>query len=59
MHILVIKTLTYNAGDVEDAGSIAVSGIPPEEGNGYPFQYSCLLNSMDKGAWQAELDTTE
>ena len=26
MHILVIKTLPYNAGDVEDAGSISVSG---------------------------------
>ena len=23
------------------------------EGNGNPFQYSCLGNSMDKGAWRA------
>ena len=23
------------------------------EGNGYPLQYSCLENSMDRGAWQA------
>ena len=23
------------------------------EGNGYPFQYSCLENSMDRGAWRA------
>ena len=22
------------------------------EGNGYPLQYSCLENSMDRGAWQ-------
>ena len=22
-----------------------------EEGNGYPLQYSCLENSMDRGAW--------
>ena len=27
-----------------------------EKKNGYPFQYSCLENSMDRGAWQA---TTE
>ena len=25
----------------------------PEEGNSYPLQYSCLENSMDRGAWQA------
>ena len=25
----------------------------PGERNGYPFQYSCLENSIDKGAWQA------
>ena len=24
-----------------------------EEGNGYPFQYSCLENSIDRGAWRA------
>ena len=26
---------------------------PPEKGNGYPLQYSCLENSMDRGAWWA------
>ena len=37
----------------------------PGEGNGNPLQYSCLENSMDRGAWQAtvhgvsDLDTTE
>ena len=25
----------------------------PGEGNGNPFQYSCLENPMDRGAWQA------
>ena len=37
---------TCNAGDL---GSTAGSGISPEEGNGYPFQYSCLENPMDRG----------
>ena len=26
---------------------------PPGEGNGNPLQYSCLENSMDRGAWWA------
>ena len=25
----------------------------PGEGNGYLLQYSCLENSMDRGAWRA------
>ena len=37
-----------NAGD---AGSIPELGISPGEGNGNPLQYSCLENSMDRGAW--------
>ena len=28
-------------------------GIFPGEGNGNPLQYSCLENSMDRGAWWA------
>ena len=39
-----------NAGDL---GLIPGSERPPEEGNGNPLQYSCLENSMDRGAWQA------
>ena len=27
------------------------SGRSPGEGNGYPFQYSCLENPMDRGTW--------
>ena len=34
-------------------GSIPGLGGAPEEGNGYPLQYSCLENPMDRGAWQA------
>ena len=31
-------------------GSILGSGRSPGEGNGNPLQYSCLENSMDRGA---------
>ena len=31
--------------------------IPPEGGNGYPLQYSCLESSMDRGAWLAKSRT--
>ena len=40
----------YNAGD---PGLIPGSGRSPDVGNGYPLQYSCPENSMDRGAWQA------
>ena len=43
------KESTCNAGDL---GSIPRLGRSPGEGNGYPMQYSCLENSMDRGAWQ-------
>ena len=46
----VVKNLPVNAGD---RGSIPGSGKFPREGNGNPFQYSCLRNPMDRGAWQA------
>ena len=36
-------------------GLVPVLGRSPGEGNGHPFQYSCLENSMDRGAWQARL----
>ena len=50
-----------------DPSSTPGSGRPPGEWNGYPLQYSCLENPMDRGAWQAtvpgvaksRLDTTE
>ena len=38
---------------VGELGSILGLRWSPGEGNGYPFQYSCLENSMDRGAWQA------
>ena len=44
------KESACNAGDL---GSIPGLGRSPEEGNGNPLQYSCLENSMDRGAWRA------
>ena len=49
----VVKNLPANAGDTRDAGSVFVPGRPPGVGNVNQLQYSCLENSMDKGAWQA------
>ena len=40
------------ACNVEDLGSIPVSGRSPGKGNGYPFQNSCLENSINRGAWR-------
>ena len=39
-----------NAGDL---GSVPGVGRSPGEGNGNPFQYSCLKNPMEGGAWEA------
>ena len=56
------KEYSSNAGN---PGSITESQRFSEVGNGNPLQYSCLDNSMDRGALQAsplgrkELDTAE
>ena len=42
-----------SACSAEDGGSTPGSRRPPGEGNGNPFQYSCLENPMDGGPWQA------
>ena len=42
-----------SACNAQDPGSIPGLGRSPGEGNGYPLQYSCLENSMDRGAWWA------
>ena len=44
------KESASNAGD---PGSILGWGRSPGEGNGNPLQYSCLENSVDRGAWWA------
>ena len=50
---LVVKNPPASAGDVKDVGLISGSGRSPGGGNGNPFQYSCLENPMDRGAWQS------
>ena len=61
----MVKNPPANAGDAGDAGVIPGSGRYLGGRNGNPFQYSCLGNPMDRGAWQvtvqrvAESDTTE
>ena len=59
----VVKNLIAIAGDL---GSMPGLGRSPGEGNVNPFQYSCLGNPMDRGAWWAtvhevakELDITK
>ena len=39
------------ACNARDLGSNPGSGKSPGEVNGYPLKYSCLQNSMDRGAW--------
>ena len=50
---LVVKNPSTNAGEARDLGSIPGSGRFPGGGHANPLQYSCLENSMDRGAWQA------
>ena len=48
--VLVVKNPPANAGDIIDAGSIPGLEISPGGGHGNTLQYSCLENSMDRGA---------
>ena len=44
----MVKNPLENAGDM---GLIPGLGKSPGEGDGYPLQYSCLEDSMNRGAW--------
>ena len=48
---LLVKNPLANAGDLKDVGS--APGYERSLGGGHdnPFQYSCLENPMDRGAW--------
>ena len=47
------KESACNSGN---PGSIPELGKSPGEGHGYPLQYSCLENPMDRGTWRATVD---
>ena len=50
---LVAQTVKNLSVMWETPGSIPGSGRSLGRENGYPLQYSCLENSMDRGAWRA------
>ena len=50
------KESACNAGD---QGLIIGLGRSPGEGNGYPLQYFCLENFMDRGAWRATVQRSQ
>ena len=47
----MVKNLPASEEDTKDMGLISGLGKSPGEGNGYPLQYSCPENSMDREAW--------
>ena len=47
----MVKNPPANAGDTRDTASIPGSERSPGGGNGNPFQYSCVKNPIDRGAW--------
>ena len=49
----MVKNLPANEKDAGDVGLIPGSGSLPGGGHGNPLQYSCLENSIDRGAWWA------
>ena len=49
----MVKNPSANAGEERDAGLIPGLGRYPVEGCENPFQYLCLGNPMDRGAWWA------
>ena len=55
---LMVKSLPASAGAVRDLRSIPRLGRSLREGSGYPLQYSCLENPLDREAWWATQSQT-
>ena len=56
------KGFPGGSGGKESTGNAGDMVLTPEDGNGYTPQYSCLGNSVDRGAWRGtvtEVDTAE
>ena len=51
--VLAVKNPPANAGETRDTGSIPWVGKIPWRRKREPSQYSCLENSMDRGAWRS------
>ena len=51
--MLVVKNLPSKARDSRDTDSIPGLGRSPAGGSGNLFFFSCLRNSVDRGAWEA------
>ena len=49
----MVENLPASAEDVRDVDSIPGSERSPGRGHGNAFQYFCLENPMDRGAWKA------
>ena len=53
MGFLGVSVVESTPAYVGNVGSIPELGRSPGGGNGHSLQYSCLENSMDRGAWWA------
>ena len=53
--VQIVKNLPASAENKVDMSSVPGLGRSPEGGNGNPLQYSCLENSIDRGAWWAAI----
>ena len=52
----LVAQMVKNLPAMQDSqGSIPGLEKSPRERNGYPLQYSYLVSSVDRGAWQAEV----
>ena len=49
----MVENQPAHAEDARDVGSVPGLGRSPGGGDDNPLQYSCLENSLDRGAWWA------